>query len=302
MPIGRPVANTRLYVLDKHLQPVPVGVHGELYVGGAGVGRGYLNAPGRTAGVFIPDPFGDEPGAVLYKTGDLVSYLPGGELRFLGRVDHQVKIRGFRIEPGEIETVLRGHPLIAEAVVLDHANEEGEKVLTAYVVARQRHARGAQDAASDDEQALVASKLLSRLRAFLAERLPEYMIPSMFVALESLPLTANGKIDRRTLLKLRAPQLAPAAPHVAARTPVEETVARIWQKVLGLPRVGVRDKFFDIGGDSLKIVRVFSLLNEAYPDVLTVVDLFKHSTVEEIAALLDGASRQAVPELQGFEL
>ena len=717
MPIGRPIANTRLYVLDKHLRPVPVGVPGELYVGGAGVGRGYLGSPGRTAEVFIPDPLGDEPGAVLYKTGDLVSYLPGGELRFLGRVDHQVKIRGFRIELGEIETVLRRHPLIADAAVLDHANGEGEKVLTAYVTTQQQPARDAQEeevsgervqqwqdvfdgvyaqteeladgtlnlsgwidsytgepipeeemrswveatvenilalrprrvlelgcgagllllrlaphcqrywgtdfapqslrylsaqpafkelrgtdvnllqrpaddfsglapdsfdavvlnsvaqyfpgvdyllqvlkgavevvapggfiyvgdirnrrlleafhlsvqahkvepgmsredfaahvrhlmsqedellldpefffalkdslpkighveirpkrgrhhneltrfrydvvlrlgevekppaevkrldwwearltlpelermldaerpeavlltnlpdariaaeahglrwlgdegageqprsvgewlraaagereAGADPEdlldlalrtpyevalscartgpegsfeaalarrdaaregaaaapstdaraallfgeparrpsaswgryannplQGAVASTLLPQLRAFLAERLPEYMVPAVFVALESLPLTANGKLDRRALLKPHASQLTPASQHVAARTPAEETVARIWQQVLGLPRVGVHDKFFDIGGDSLKIVRVFRLLNEVYPNVLTVVDLFKHSTVEEIAAELDGASQQAAgaPELQGFEL
>jgi amino acid adenylation domain-containing protein len=716
VPIGRPVANTRLYVLDRRLQPVPVGVPGELYVGGAGVGRGYLGAPGRTAEVFIPDPFGGEPGAVLYKTGDLVSYLPGGELRFLGRVDHQVKVRGFRIELGEIETVLRQHPLIAEAAVLDHANEEGEKVLTAYVVARQQPAPDTHDAAWTDErvqqwqdvfdgvysqtgeladgslnlsgwissytgepipeeemrswvegtvenllalrpqrvleigcgagllllrvaphcrrywgtdfapqslrylreqlahhemrgaeinllqrpaddfsglapdsfdavvlnsvaqyfpgvdyllsvlkgavevvapggfiyvgdirnrrlleafhlsvqarkvepemtreefaahvrrlmnqedellldpefffalkdispkighveirpkrgrhhneltrfrydvvlrvgeverpatsptpldwreagltvlelerrlaaerpeavwlmnlpnarlaeearglrwlhgageqpqsvgewlraeagehqplvepedllalaartpyevalscartgpegsfeaalarrdagpggadggaapsggraalllpepprqppaswgryannplQGVITSKLLPQLRGFIAERLPEYMIPATFVALESLPLTANGKIDRRALLKPHASQLAPATLHVAPRTPAEETVARIWQQVLGLSRVGVHDKFFDIGGDSLKIVRVFRLLNEVYPDLLTVVDLFKHSTIEEVAAALDGASPQAAetPELQGFEL
>ncbi|HZI17268.1 MAG TPA: amino acid adenylation domain-containing protein [Pyrinomonadaceae bacterium] len=717
VPIGRPVANTRLYVLDRRLQPVPVGVPGELYVGGAGVGRGYMGAPGRTAEVFIPDPFGGEPGAVLYKTGDLVSYLPGGELRFLGRVDHQVKIRGFRIELGEIESVLRRHPLVAEAAVLDHANEAGEKVLTAYVVAQQGQAapdvhddawtdervrqwqdvfdgvysqagevsdgslnlsgwissytgepipeeemrswvegtvqnilalrprrvleigcgagmlllrvaphcrrywgtdfapqslnylreqlplhelngadinllqrpaddfsglapnsfdavvlnsvaqyfpnvdyllrvlegaaevvapggfiyvgdirnrrlleafhfsvqsrkvepettreelaarvrrlmseedellldpefffalrdstpkigrveirpkrgrhhneltrfrydvvlrlgeaerpaaeparldwRGAgltvpklerrlaeerpeallltnvpnarlaaeahglrwlhgaggqpqsagewlraeaegREPAVDPEdllavaervpyevalscaragaegsfeaalarreavppetggvvvpsasraaslfpepvrrpaapwnryannplQGVVASKLLPQLRAFLAERLPEYMVPAAFVALESLPLTANGKVDRRALLKPHGPQFTPASLHVAPRTPAEETVARVWQQVLGLPRVGVRDKFFDIGGDSLKIVRVFRLLNEVYPGLLTVVDLFKHSTVEEIAAALGGASPQAdaEPELQGFEL
>jgi hypothetical protein len=151
---------------------------------------------------------------------------------------------------------------------------------------------------------VVASQLLPQLRAFLAARLPEYMVPALFVALESLPLTANGKVDRRALGKPHASQLTPAALHVAPRTHAEETVARVWQQVLGLPLVGVRDKFFDIGGDSLKIVRVFRLLNEVYPDVLTVVDLFKHSTVEEIASVLAVASQpaDATPELQGFEL
>ncbi|HEX5083581.1 MAG TPA: amino acid adenylation domain-containing protein, partial [Blastocatellia bacterium] len=307
IPIGRAIANMRMYALDKRLEPVPVGVPGELYVGGVGVGRGYLGAPERTAEVFVPDPFGP-CGERLYRTGDLVSYLPDGALKFLGRIDHQVKIRGFRIELGEIESVLRDHPLVAEALALDHEDEHGEKLLTCYVTPRrlENDNQSNQFGGRSDELArgLEPSSDAPQLRAFLKEKLPHYMVPAVFIVLESLPLTANGKVDRRAL---PIPHVSPSKreePYVEARTPTERTVVGIWRQVLGLDRIGVHDKFFDIGGDSLKIVRIFRMLQEAYPGALTVVDLFNHNTVEAISSFLDAASQttEAAPGLQGIEL
>ena len=180
--IGRPIANTQIYILDPHLQPVPLGVPGELHIGGAGLARGYLNRPELTAEKFIPDPFSNEPGARLYQTGDLARYLPDGNIEFLGRLDHQVKIRGFRIELGEIETALNTYPAVREAVVVAREDNPGDKRLVAYVVLGQ-------------EQALT----ISDLRGFLKQKLPDYMVPSAFVALDALPLTPNGKVDRRAL-------------------------------------------------------------------------------------------------------
>ena len=231
--IGRPLANTHFYLFGDYKEIVPLGVAGELYIGGDGLARGYLNRPELTAERFLPDPFSSTPGARLYRTGDLARYLPGGNIEFLGRVDEQVKVRGVRIEPGEVEAALREHGTVAEAVVMAREDEVGEKRLVAYVVGR-------------DGEAVVSS---SELRRHLQERLPEYLVPTVFVALAEIPLTANGKIDRR---RLPAPAAAGREEEYAEpRTPVEELLAGVWAEVLRVERVGVRDDFFELGGHSL---------------------------------------------------
>ncbi|MEW5930149.1 MAG: amino acid adenylation domain-containing protein, partial [Gemmatimonadota bacterium] len=231
MPPGRPIANATVYVLDGAGEPVPVGVTGELYLGGAGVTRGYRGLPGHTAERFLPDPFGATPGARLYRTGDLGRWLPDGTVEFMGRGDAQVKVRGFRIELGEIEARLAEHAAVREVVVVARAREgeAGDPRLVAYYVGEQTGA--------------------AALRAHLAERLPEYMVPAAFVHMDALPVNPNGKLDRRAL---PAPELAPAEEtYVAPRTPEEEVLAGVWAEVLGVERVGVEDGFFDLGGHSL---------------------------------------------------
>lgn len=234
VPIGRPIANTRLYLLDAHLEPVPVGVLGELYVGGVGLARGYLNRPGLTAARFVPDPFGDKPGSRLYRTGDLGRYLPDGLIEFGGRVDDQVKVRGFRVELGEIESTLRRHPAVREVAVAPTAGIEGELRLVAYVV-----------------PVAGTAPTASLLRSFARQNLPDVMIPTTFVSMAELPRTPTGKIDRRALPE---PPLASAdrdAADVAPRNPVEENLAGIWSDLLGLKHIGVNDDFFQLGGHSL---------------------------------------------------
>ena len=268
--IGRPLSNARVYVLDAHLNPVPLGAAGELYVGGAGLARGYLNRPGATAERFVPDPFSLEAGARLYRTGDLVRYLPDGNVEFLGRADSQVKVRGFRVELGEIETVLAGHPGVAGCAVVARDDERGRRALVAYVVGRAG-----------------ASPPKEELRAHLKARVPEYMIPSAFVALEALPLTPNGKVDRRALANLAA-RVEAAEAYVAPRTPTEELLAGVWSEVLGVERVGVTDDFFELGGHSLLATRVTWKVREAFGVELPLRALFEHTTVAALAALVEG--------------
>ena len=249
VPIGRPIANTQIYLLDRSLQPVPVGVPGELHIGGVGLGRGYLNRPDVTADRFIPDPFGG-PGARLYKSGDLARHLPDGAIEFLGRIDHQVKMRGFRIELGEIESRLRDHAAVRDAVVVARPDASGDTQLVAYVVPA--HPDG-QDIDGRDPIAAV-------LREHLKHALPHFMIPDAIVTLDSLPLSPNGKIDRRALPDPPAPDSGDA--YVAPRTDLEAQIADIWRQVLGVDRVGARDYFFDLGGHSLKTVQIRSRLSE----------------------------------------
>jgi amino acid adenylation domain-containing protein len=272
--IGRPVANTQAYVLDSRLGPVAVGVSGELYLGGAGLARGYLARPDLTAERFIPDPFGGIPGARLYRTGDITRYLPGGELEFLGRADQQVKIRGFRIEPGEIEVVLSTHPAVSQAVVTAGEDATGEGRLVAYVV-------GAKTGASARE-----------LKAFLRERLPQYMVPSIFVTLDALPLTPSGKIDRRQLPVPDGERPGAGAGYVAPRTPGEEAVAAIWSEMLGVRQVGVYDNFFELGGHSLLATRVVSLVRERCGVEVPLRLMFESPTVEGIAAHIEADGRR----------
>jgi len=283
VPIGRPPANRTIYILDKRGEPVPVGVPGELHMGGAGLARGYLKRPELTAASFIPDPFPPPSvpplagggtggvGARLYKTGDLARYLPDGNVEFLGRVDHQVKLRGFRIELGEIETVLGRHQAVREAVVLAWEDEPGSKRLVAYVVPTAEH----------------PSSLISELRSSLKESLPEYMVPSAFVTLDALPLTSSGKVDRRALpAPDRArPELGGA--YVAPRTLVEEELVRMWAEVLNVERVGVHDNFFDLGGHSLMATQLISRVRATYQVDLPLRRLFETPTVAGLATLIE---------------
>ncbi|RPJ38734.1 MAG: amino acid adenylation domain-containing protein, partial [Planctomycetaceae bacterium] len=241
VPIGRPIANTQIYLLDEHLNPVPVGVPGELHIGGLGLARGYLNRAALTAAKFIPGPFSGEAGARLYRTGDLARYRPEGDIEFLGRLDNQVKIRGFRVELGEIEVVLRQHPAVREGVVIVREDVAGDKRLVAYVVIHEGQA-----------------VLVEELRGYLRDRLPGYMVPSALVMLAALPLTPNGKVDRRALPRPGTERSEWGQAYVAPRTPVEEVLAGIWAGVLGLDRVGVYDNFFELGGHSLLGVQVIA--------------------------------------------
>jgi amino acid adenylation domain-containing protein len=268
--IGRPIANTRAYVLDRRLEPVPIGVPGELYLGGAGVARGYLGRPALTAERFVPDPFGPAaggaPGGRLYRTGDRVRWRPDGTLEFLGRLDQQLKLRGFRIEPGEIESVLGQHPGVRTAAVIAREDEPGDKRLVAYVV--------------PDGVPLDGGEL----RRFLEQRLPEYMVPAAIVELDSLPLSPNGKLDRRALPAPDDTDRRERDDYVAPRTPVEEMLAGIWASVLRLERVGIRDNFFVLGGHSLLATQVVSRVRTAIGIELPLRALFEDPTVADLAA------------------
>jgi amino acid adenylation domain-containing protein len=287
-PIGRPVANVEVYVLDSDFQPVPQGAAGELFVGGRGLARGYLNRPGLTARQFVPHPYSKEPGARLYRTGDLVRYLPGGEVEFLGRIDYQVKVRGHRIEPGEIEAALAGLEGVAAAVVSAREDEPGHKRLVAYVVP---HEYGSQD----EGQAARGPLPIGAYREALAARLPEYMVPSAFVLLRELPLTPNGKVDRKALPQPDAEQ-AQAARYVAPRNAVEQAVCEVWQEVLGYERVGAEDNFFNLGGDSILSIRAVALLKGRGLSV-HVRDIFRQQTVEQLAAHAMHQARLALSRL-----
>jgi amino acid adenylation domain-containing protein len=268
VPIGRPVANTQMYVLDARMEPVPVGVAGELYIGGVQVGRGYVRRDDLTAERFVPDPFSRMPGARLYKTGDLARYLPDGAIEYLGRVDFQVKIRGQRIELGEIEATLDQHAGVAQSVVMMREDNPGDQRLVAYVVPRQ------------------ATLSAAELKEHLSKQLPPYMVPSAFVLLDELPLTSSGKVNRKGL---PAPEHSgiQQANYVAPRTPTEEILASIWAQVLGLERVGIHDNFFELGGHSLLAVSVIEGMRRAglHVDVRT---LFVTPTVAALAAAVGG--------------
>jgi amino acid adenylation domain-containing protein len=273
--IGVPIGNTEVYVLDPQLQRTPVGVAGELHIGGVGLARGYLNQPELTASRFIPNPFSDDPGARLYKTGDLVRLLPDGELGYVGRIDFQVKVRGFRIELGEIESVLAEHPDVAQAAAVVRHDVPGEGRLVAYVVP---HAAATPSAAT--------------LKSFLKTRLPDFMVPSAVMLLEAFPLSPSGKINRRALpapIETRGVDIS-----VAPTQPVEQQIADIWKEVLHVDRVGIDDNFFDLGGSSLLIARVHAKLSETLPSTLTIVDMFKFPTVRALAASLAAATGAAV--------
>ncbi|MBU6346822.1 MAG: amino acid adenylation domain-containing protein, partial [Cyanobacteria bacterium REEB494] len=269
--IGRPIANTQIYVLDCLLQPRPIGVVGDLYIGGEGVARGYLNRPELTAERFIPNPFG--PGR-LYKTGDLARWLPDGNIEYLGRVDHQVKIRGFRIELGEIEAVLGSHPAVQTCVVVAREDAPGDKRLVAYLV------EAAPGLLPTDTRERVAA-----LRSHLQSRLPDYMVPGAFVWLDALPLTPNGKVDRRAL---PAPESSVSSEsHAAPRTASEQALAEIWQQVLRVDQVGVQDNFFGLGGHSLLATQVLSRIRQQLSVELPLRALFEAPTVEGLAAEVD---------------
>jgi amino acid adenylation domain-containing protein len=271
VPIGRPITNTQIYILDSHLQPVPIGIHGELYIGGDGLARGYLNRPELTAEKFVAHPFSSEPGAQLYRTGDLARYLPDGSIEFLGRVDNQVKIRGHRIELGEIETVLNQHPGVKDSVVVARERDlSEERELVGYLV--------------PSEPAIPSS---TDLRNFLREKLPDYMVPSIFVPLEALPLTPNGKIDRYALPAPDGTRPRIDQGYVAPRTEIEELVAQVWREVLKAEKVGVHDNFFDLGGHSLLATRVVARLRSYFNIDLPLRKLFELPNVAGLAEHID---------------
>lgn len=299
-PIGRSIPNTQIYILDKHLQPLPIGIAGELYISGEGLAQGYLNRPELTIEKFISNPFSDKKEARLYKTGDLARYRPDGNIEFLGRIDNQVKIRGFRIELSEIETVLSHHPSVQKAVVIVKENVSGDKYLVAYLVLnvemqRQSLQQGAtalggfadlKQVAWESPQC-AASNFSSLLRKFLKEKLPEYMIPKAFVMLDSLPLTVNGKVARLALTALNTPTSHSIdKAFIAPRTPTESTLAKIWAEVLNIELVGIYDNFFDLGGDSLLSVRLLKQIHKQFENELPLSILFLNPTIESLATAL----------------
>ncbi len=286
-PIGKPVANTQLYIVDRELRPLPTGVAGELCVGGLGVGRGYLAEPVRTAQVFVPDPFKGE-GDRLYRTGDLARWVMdstgGGEIEFLGRVDFQVKVRGFRIEPGEIESILGRHPAVHQAVVLA-LEEKGQKHLVAYTVPQAGQTLDVAD-----------------LRSFVKERLPDYMVPSAFVILASMPLTANGKVDRRALPAPVWGRSEDEEGFVEPRNEVEEALAELWMEILNVPRVGAFDNFFELGGHSLLATQLVSRVHQTFDIDLKLRTLFEAPTLAEMALVVEELMIAKVDSLSEEEL
>ena len=269
IPIGRPLANRATYILNKYGDPVPVGVPGELYIGGHCLARGYLKRPDLTAQNFVPDPFSSEPGTRLYKTGDLARYLSDGNIEFLGRIDDQVKVRGFRIELGEIEAALRQHPAVRETVVLARENAPGEKHLVAYVVAQGE-----------------SPPTASELRVFLKEKLPDYMMPAVFVPLAALPLMPNGKVNRSALPEPGRTRSEPGRAFVAPRNPLELQITSLWEEVLGIRPIGVTDNFFELGGHSLAAVRLFALIERRLGKKVPLATVFQGATVEHLAKIL----------------
>ena len=286
--IGAPIDNTSVYLLDAYMQPVPIGVRGEIHIGGVGLSRGYLNRPDITAERFIPDPFSDKPGARMYKTGDMARYLPTNEIEFLRRMDQQVKIRGFRVEVEEIEQALCQHARVRQAAVIAQEDGSGEKRLIGYVVPA-------------GEPPVTAAEL----HIFLSARLPHYMIPSIFVTLEAMPLTPNGKLNRR---ELPAPdcarQEAKEGP-VASGNATEEILAGIWSKVLGLRQVGIKENFFELGGHSLLAAQVINQANRIFRIAIPLREFFNAPTIADLARHIESARRAGqdgqVPALRRIE-
>jgi amino acid adenylation domain-containing protein len=268
VPIGKPIAHTRCYVLDERMQPVPVGLAGELYVGGDGLARGYLNRPELTAERFVPDPF--TPGARLYKTGDSARYLPDGNLEFLGRRDNQVKLRGFRIELGEIEAVLATHPNVRSTAVIAREDVPGHKTLAAYLVVRTEPAPA-----------------LAELREFLRQKLPDYMVPAAFVTLPALPLTPNGKLDRQALPAPGHNRLAPAGQFAPPNSPTEHELADLWHDLLGPQPISIHDNFFALGGHSLLAVKMVNEISKLFNHTLPIPTFFRNPTIAGIARIIE---------------
>ena len=270
VPIGRPISNMQMYLLDGNLQLVPIGAPGGVFIGGAGLARGYQGRPDLTAEKFIPHPYSKEANARLYKTGDLARYQPDGTIDYLGRLDHQVKIRGFRIELGEIEAALVHHPAVQDAVVLCREDSHGTKQLVGYMVATETGRPATTD-----------------LLAWLKRTLPDYMLPSVFVFLESLPLTLNGKVDRKALLVTGPAHRIRATAYVQPRTPLEELLAEIWRHLLKVDQISVHDNFFAVGGHSLLATKVIARLRHALELDIPLRTLFEHPTLAQLARAVD---------------
>ena len=281
VPIGRPLGNATIYILDGSLNPLPIGMPGELHVGGSVLARGYINRPELTYERFIPDPFSDAPEARLYKTGDIARWRSDGNIEFLGRVDDQVKIRGFRVEPAEVEAVLGQHPALRGNAVLALMDASGDERLVAYVVPHRRAAPTARE-----------------LGGYLKERLPEYMVPSVFSTLERLPLTPSGKVDRRALPAPDPSGFRAENSYAEPRTPVEERLVEIWEEVLGLGRVGINDDFFELGGHSLLATRVISRVRKAFQVELPLISLFEEPTIAGLALAVTQMQAEAEIDIE----
>ncbi len=272
IPIGRPISNTQLYILNNYLQPVPIGVAGELYVGGAGVGRGYLYNSQQTQQAFIENPFAES--GRLYKTGDQARYLADGNIEFIGRIDYQVKIRGFRIELGEIESVLSNHPDVKIAAVINQTTPKAEPCIVAYFVSNKK------------------DNLTTILRDFLKNHLPDYMIPAAFISIEDIPLTTNGKLNRSALPKVNWEETQ--KPYIAPRNDWETTVCSLIASLLNLEKVGINDDFFEIGGNSLLITQLVSRLQKIYQIQLPLAEVFSHRTAARLAILIKTSSGKTI--------
>ena len=269
IPIGRPIANTSIYIVDQNVQPVPVGVAGELLIGGDGVTRGYLYRPDLTAARFVKHPFSEKPDARLYRTGDMACYRPDGNIEFLGRIDHQVKIRGHRIELGEIETLLEQHPVVREAVVMAREDAPGDKRIVAYTVLEQNQGLSG-----------------SQLRDYIKQKLPQFMVPSHFITLDVFPLTPNRKIDRRALPAPDLVQVESGVAYVAPRDESEQTLVNIWQELLNVANVSMNDNFFDLGGHSLLLVSLSARVKKAFGQDLPLSTFFQAPTAKQLASIL----------------
>ena len=284
LPIGSPIANTKIHILDEQLQPLPVGIAGDLYVSGPGLARGYWNRPETTAEKFIADPFCNQPGARMYQTGDRARYLANGEIEFAGRTDDQVKIRGYRVELKEIESVLAGNGGVREVAVIARENQAGEKTLVAYVVPSQQAPTG------------------SELRSYLKQKLPHYMVPSAFVLLEAMPKTPNGKVDRRNMPAPQAADFTEPNEYVAPNDELESELSKIWATVLSKDKVGIRDNFFDLGGHSLLAARLMHRIEQTFAQRLPLAALLQAPTIEQLAAQLrqegDSASWSSLVTIQ----
>jgi acyl-coenzyme A synthetase/AMP-(fatty) acid ligase len=280
--VGRPLANQQIYILDRNMQPLPVGVAGEVYIGGDGLSRGYRNRPELTVEKFVPDPFGNKPGARLYRTGDLARRRSDGNIEFIGRVDYQVKLRGFRIELGEIEAALGQHPSVRARAVLVQEVTPGDRRLVAYLVPEQGHA-----------------PTTSELRRFLQAKLPDYMVPSQFVFLEAMPLNSNGKVNRRALSAPGASRPEVEGGFVAPRNPVEVAVARSWAEVLRIDKVSVYDHFFELGGHSLLAIRLMTRLRETLFVDLPLRTVFETPT---LAGMAEAVSRSLLGDASSDEM
>ena len=280
--IGEPIPDLQLYLLDKNLEPVPLGVCGEMYVGGSGLARGYLNRAELTAERFMPDPFASEAGARFYHTGDLARRLGNGDIEYLGRADEQVKVRGFRIEPGEIETALLTHTALRAAVVVARADTIGDQRLCAYVVARRK-----------------GELRVDELRAYLKERLPEHMLPAVFVELEELPLTTHGKLDKRKLPEPGRERPDFEKRYEPPRNGVEAMLSELWGDVLGVEHVGIHDDFFNLGGDSIKGVILINRLQERLGEIVHVVNIFNAPTIASFARYMEEQHANAVARIIG---
>ncbi len=281
VPIGRPCANRRLYVVDAYGNLTPVGLPGELYIGGDALAKGYLHRPELTARQFIPNPFDSEGDARCYRTGDRVRFLPDGNLEFLGRIDFQVKIRGFRIELSEIENVIESHPEIKESAVAVFEAQTGDKRLVAYFVCQKPQA-----------------VTVDSLKKFLKAKLPDYMIPSVFMELDALPMDASGKIDRKSLPKPDLSRAGLQVDYVAPRTPTEETLAEIVKEVLNVDKVGIKDNFFELGGHSMLATQAISRIREQFGVEVSLRSIFENPTVEGLAKAIVEAQAQGVEDTE----